>query len=52
MRSRLRLLLRRVAILGMIAGTAHARDRLREALGADRVTDLVCPPQFGPGGAR
>lgn len=32
-------------------GTAHARDRLREALGADRVMDLVCPPQFGPGDA-
>lgn len=29
-------------------GTAYTRDRLVEALGAERVTDLVCPAQFGP----
>lgn len=31
-------------------GTAHARDRLVAALGAARVTDLVCPRELGPGG--
>ena len=29
-------------------GTAHARDHLVRALGAERVTDLVCPREFGP----
>lgn len=29
-------------------GTAHARDRLVVALGAERVTDLVCPRDLGP----
>ena len=29
-------------------GTAHARDRLVAALGAARVTDLVCPRELGP----
>jgi len=31
-------------------GTAHARDRLVAALGAERVTDLVCPREHGPSG--
>lgn len=29
-------------------GTAHARDRLVAALGAEHVTDLECPTEFGP----
>lgn len=29
-------------------GSAHARDQLVRALGADRVTDLVCPRELGP----
>jgi hypothetical protein len=29
-------------------GTATARDRLVDALGAERVTDLVCPRELGP----
>lgn len=31
-------------------GTTHARDHLVTQLGAARVTDLVCPREFGPGG--
>jgi hypothetical protein len=35
-------------------GTAHARDHLVRALGAERVVDLVCPREHGPtmGGGR
>jgi hypothetical protein len=29
-------------------GTAHARDHLVRALGAERVVDLVCPREHGP----
>lgn len=29
-------------------GTAHARGELVRALGAERVTDLVCPRELGP----
>ena len=31
-------------------GTGRARDYLVAQLGADRVTDLVCPLEYGPGG--
>ena len=31
-------------------GTRDARDRLVAALGAERVTDLVCPREHGPSG--
>lgn len=29
-------------------GAAHCRDHLIRALGAERVTDLECPAEFGP----
>lgn len=31
-------------------GTRDARNRLVEAIGAERVTDLVCPAEHGPSG--